>query len=619
MSGIAGIINLDGKPVDRPLLERMADFMSFRGPDAQSVWSEGNAGFCHAMLRTTDESFNEHQPFSLDGEVWITADARIDGRAELISSLNSKGETVSKDATDVELIARSYRVWGERCVHHLIGDFAFAIWDKQNQHLFCARDHFGIKPFYYAFLHDNIIFSNTLNCLRLHEAVSDDLNDLAVSDFLIFGFNQEFTTTTFADINRLPPAHYLISSPGRLQPPIRYWNLPTGGYIRYRHPDEYVGHFEELLRGAVADRLRTRKVAVSMSGGLDSPSIAAIAKQLSSHNSKPYDLRAFTMVYDRLIPDEERYYSGVTADFLKIPIQYLTLDDYALFERWDQPELYSPEPTDFPLTSFLYDYLKIVSSHSQTVLSGLGGDPALLFSSLYFAETLKSLKFGKVIKCMWRHRRLYGRFPQLGFRTVFKNWLRNGSEKYNSYPCWLDKGLAEKLNIQGRVEQIDKEPERLHPTRPEAYYHLTHPFWPDVFERADPGVIRVPVETRYPFFDVRLLNYLFALPPIPWFVHKDLLRAAIRGRLPEEIRLRPKTPLKGFPERELLRQSDSRWIDYFESSPEMDKYINRNKIPQLSTERDIQQLWLNIRPICLKYWLKYSRPAKNQFNYRRSA
>src|SRR6266851_4305018 len=150
MSGIVGIVNPDGAPVDRHLLQQMTEAMAFRGPDAKEIWSQGSVGFGHAMLRTTHESVHERQPASLDGKVWITADARVDARAELITKLESKGQIKAKAATDAELILHAYHVWGEECVEHLLGDFVFAIWDGRRRRLFCARDHFGVKPLYYA-------------------------------------------------------------------------------------------------------------------------------------------------------------------------------------------------------------------------------------------------------------------------------------------------------------------------------------------------------------------------------------------------------------------------------------------------------------------------------------
>jgi len=214
MSGIVGILNLDGAPVDRSLLDRMTRFMSFRGPDGQHSWLNGNVGFGHTLLQPTDEPTHERQPCSLDGHVWITAEARADGQRDLVRELEAAGKTDLSGATDAELLLHAYQTWAELCVEHLIGDFAFAIWDGRRHRLFCARDHFGVKPFYYIRAGITFVFSNTLNCLRSHPLSSDDLNEMAVADFLLFLQNQELDTTTFAKIGRLPPAHTLTFSRG---------------------------------------------------------------------------------------------------------------------------------------------------------------------------------------------------------------------------------------------------------------------------------------------------------------------------------------------------------------------------------------------------------------------
>jgi len=208
MSGIVGIVNRDGAPVERDLIARMTSFMSFRGPDAQDFWIDGNVAFGHAMFRSTSEAETEHQPLTLDGRVWLTADVRLDGRRELINKL---GIPLSSP-NDAELLLHAYEAWQEDCVKHLLGDFAFAIWDQPRERLFCARDQLGVRQFYYSINDDCFVFSNTLNCLRLHPRVSNSLNELAIGDFLLFGLNQEKETTVFAEIQRLPRAHTLIIS-----------------------------------------------------------------------------------------------------------------------------------------------------------------------------------------------------------------------------------------------------------------------------------------------------------------------------------------------------------------------------------------------------------------------
>src|SRR5437667_4720914 len=222
MSGIVGILNTDGAPVARDLLSRMVEFLRFRGPDAQNVWCDLEIGFGHALLDTSGVGSKDDQPCSIDGRVWIVADARVDARTELTDKLRSFGIRVPPGASDAELILLAYQVWGKDCLDHLLGDFAFAIWDRPRKQLFCARDQFGVKPFYCANLPGCFVFSNTLNCLRLHPNVSSRLNDLAISDYLLFGSNQDPTTTSFEQIQRLAPGHSLFRSEGTFRIS-KYW------------------------------------------------------------------------------------------------------------------------------------------------------------------------------------------------------------------------------------------------------------------------------------------------------------------------------------------------------------------------------------------------------------
>ena len=306
MSGIVGMYERGGAPLDRALLQALAHFISYCGPDARDTWSHGPVGLGHTMLRTTRASQCERQPASLGGRLWITADARVDCRDELLGKLTERegGKHSGPIATDSDLILRAYAVWGADCVQHLRGDFAFAIWDAQQKLLFCARDHFGIKPFYYSELGELFLFSNVLDCLRQHPEMSADLNDAAIGDFLLFGLNCDVATTTFRDIRRLPPAHCMtVSSEGlRIQ---RYWSAPTEGRIRYQRAEDYVEHFQILLQAAVSDRMAADRTGILLSGGLDSGTVAATARELSTCPGGTKDLRAYTVVYNSLFHDEE--------------------------------------------------------------------------------------------------------------------------------------------------------------------------------------------------------------------------------------------------------------------------------------------------------------------------
>jgi asparagine synthase (glutamine-hydrolysing) len=602
------MVNLDGSPIDRKLLDRMTAFLAFRGPDAQATRADGPAGLGHALLRTTPESEREQQPGSLDGRVWITADARIDDRANLIDKLAGHGRVATPDVPDVELILHAYHAWGERCVEHLLGDFAFAIWDGPRRRLFCARDHFGVKPLYYATVGHCLVFSNTLNCLRLHPAVSPKLNEFAIGDFLLFGANQDPGTTAFVDVRRLPAARTLTLSAGMTHVE-RYWTLPADGMLRWKRARDYVARFEELLRVAVADRLRTRRVGVFMSGGLDSSAVAAAARDVLRRQSGPFELRAHTIVYDRLIPDEERYYSGVVAGALGIPIHYLVADGYGVSAAWDAGGGATPEPYDHPQALLMGDFFRQAGGRSRVALTGQGGDPVFKGSPSYFLDLVRGLELGQLmLDLSWFLFR--GRRPPLGIRTHLRRWFGSRTERQVRRPPWLNGAFAARLR---RARRWQKRPGRaapFHPARREAYAELASPLWATFFEQYDPGTTQVPLEVRHPFFDVRLVRYLLSVPAVPWCHNKELMRAAMRGLVPEVVRRRPKTPLARDPAHILLCQATTLW-DEFRPPPEAGEFVDKEVLRRVSAANndDSGLSWMNARALSLSHWLRHAAPA----------
>jgi asparagine synthase (glutamine-hydrolysing) len=140
--------------------------------------------------------------------------------------------------------------------------------------------------------------------------------------------------------------------------------------------------------------------------------------------------------------------------------------------------------------------------------------------------------------------------------------------------------------------------------RPEAHAALVDSTWPNMFEEFDAGLTRIPVEARFPFFDLRLVDFLLALPRLPWCCDKQLLREAGRGVLPDAIRLRRKSPLQSDPLIALLERPESTWVDHFESGPELARYVIRDRIPAVSGETDGWTAWTHLRPLSLNFWLR---------------
>jgi asparagine synthase (glutamine-hydrolysing) len=255
MSGLIVAVRTDGGPIAHGLIERLVAPLAVRGPDAHATWCGEGAALGWARLQVGTQL--DVQPLTLDGERWIVADARIDDRRAVAKALGIRPEMTS----DAEMILRAFLKWGEGCVNHLIGDFAFAIWDRRSRHLFCARDHLGVRPLYYVSTRCWLLVSSSVSSLRCHPAVSDALDDRAVADFLLFGHNAGASATTFRDIRRLPPAHSVSWSWSNGCRVRRYWELPIEEPI-YRQDDECAAEFRDLLDTAIVDRLRGQRVGM---------------------------------------------------------------------------------------------------------------------------------------------------------------------------------------------------------------------------------------------------------------------------------------------------------------------------------------------------------------------
>jgi asparagine synthase (glutamine-hydrolysing) len=614
VSGIVGILNLDRAPVDPRLLEEMTQHMAFRGPDAQETWIDCHVGLGHAMLRTTFEMAQEQQPRSLDGRVWITADARIDAREELVRKLEANSCRALARAGDADLILHAYRVWDTGCVNHLLGDFSFAIWDVSRQRLFCARDHFGIRPFYYALAGKSLIFSNDLDTVRQHPAVSDKLNDLAMINFLLFRYQPRIDQTSFADIQSLLPAHTLLWE-GQRRTISRFWLLPIEDPIHHKCHHDYVDQFRELLDTAVADRMRTDRAGILMSGGMDSSSIAATIHHLRVLKKSKFNLKAFTYVYDRLIPDEERRYATLIANHLDIPIHFQVLDDRKWFDGWDREGFRFPEPMmNSPLWNDEDCVRKAALNDGLRVFySGIGPDSTLNEPTSYGA-LLRHGYLGEFIRQAGSFIMRYRQRPRAGAARFWQRLRGTIPQRRVEADALalLAPRIAEQIEVPKGWWQFLSSPQ-IHPWRPSAYSRLTDHYCTLVFQGEDAANWQAPIEFRYPYFDVRLVRYLLRVPVLPWSANKGLLREAMRGRLPKRVCLRPKAPVPGDPQ-----HSYADWVQSNDrAAPQLARYVDADRALRLLRESAridgvtvVQQL------IALNHWLQsYNQQALQEITH----
>ncbi|MBP0022219.1 MAG: asparagine synthetase B [Cyanobacteria bacterium SBLK] len=610
MSGIWGIFQRDCQPRDGQLWQALTDLLADRGPDGKGTWQNDRAVLGHTLLIAAKESLSERQPLTLDGKTCVTADLRLDGRKELMTQLQGEGCEITDGDPDVLLLLHAYLVWGEDCLQHLIGIFAFAIWDDREQKLFCARDRLGVKPFYYADCGDVVLLGNTLNSLRLHPSISANLNEDAIADFLLFGFNCNPATTTFADIQRLPGGHCLTVTADRFVLR-RYWTLPVPEMRRYRNPETYIEEFQSLLDEAVRDRLRREKIAIFFSGGLDSTSLAATALDVAQRENLPLDLQGFSVIYRHRIPDREEKYAQIAADALGMPLHFLVADDYQLFQGWELPDLQTPEPSLNPFPLQGYHQYRQIATHSCVGLYGQGGDEVLRASKVMdvWGKVPTWDLLADLARCMARNLQpAWG----TGILGKLRNWKRSKNE-YDGYPDWFDRGFEKRLQLRDRWRESRVILPSPHPFRPKAYRDLLQPLWMLNFEMSDPGVTRFPLEVYFPFLDIRLLNHLLAFPPFPWFINKELARATLSWRrgqgdrhcLPEAIERRPKTPLAGNPFYTFLQAGWRPW-DGLEANEAIANYVDVEQLLQVTRREPlgVYTAWCSLRPLGLGRWLQ---------------
>jgi asparagine synthase (glutamine-hydrolysing) len=236
-------------------------------------------------------------------------------------------------------------------------------------------------------------------------------------------------------------------------------------------------------------------------------------------------------------------------------------------------------------------------------LTGHGGDPAFSTSITAYARSLLAAgRTGQLLGDFWRFLRSEGRFSRLYPRTR----LRLLSARYARQagpPAWLNPELARRLDLAARQRQAFEQPPVPGALRPAAFRALLDPFWPHFFEEFDAGVTAVPLEFRHPFFDLRLIRFVLRIPPVPWCTDKELVRVAMRGVLPDAIRLRPKTPLQGEPAVVFLRRGGKRWWESVPPHPALASSVDWSRVPRLTGRESADEIWKHLPAYTLNLWL----------------
>ncbi|MER9917119.1 MULTISPECIES: lasso peptide isopeptide bond-forming cyclase [unclassified Mesorhizobium] len=630
MSGVAGILlRQEGRQAAAADIQRMLARMQHRAPDGSSWWIDEGVVLGHAWLNTTDEA--GPGPLTMaGGKLAITADCRLDNRDELLARLGIRDNSVA----DAVLVMRAYLRWGEACPEYLQGDFAFAIWDAERQKLFCVRDHFGVKPFYYHSSDRRFVFASEIGPILDVGGVDMRISEHQISGFLA-GLPDDPQSTAYADIFRLPARHSLTVT-GNQVVLRRYWQIePSPRPMRADTAEE----FRHLFSQSVRNRMRgTPAVGAMLSGGLDSSSIACVAGLQNAAQQRPR-LPTFSLVFEKGSPMDERPFIEAVLGQQKVDGTLISVGDYAPFAEFERILEEQEETFLAPGLSLTRDIYRTAGAKGMKVLlDGHGGDEVVSQGHGHLHELADAGKWME----LWRELRsasntygdgmlglyykfltLYGpawrvaRIKRFANRVLGKLRRHPTGRPATSWRGLINPDLAMRTDLVERFRRAGYMPPAV--SASETLTHrwlLSNGMVPHAFEVLDKAAANFGVEPRYPFWDKPLVEFCLTLPgaeKLNQGFGRSVLRRAMEGILPPAVQWRrdkidfTSNLVKGMlgNHRDLLDKvlvKDAARIAPYVNLPEVTAAYGRiSSQPEAATLPDVQYVW---RSISLSLWLR---------------
>jgi len=558
MCGIVGVFDMRGKrEISRTLIERMNETQHHRGPDEGGVHFEPGLGFGHRRLSIIDLSTGQQPLFNEDGTVCVVFNGEIYNYQELIPELTRLGH-VFHTKSDTEVIVHAWEAWGADCVKRFRGMFAFALWDRNKQTLFLARDRLGVKPLYYAALNDgSLIFGSELKALTAHQDLLRDVDPLAIEEYFALGYIPE-PRTIYRDALKLPPAHTLTVIRGQpLSAPRPYWDVDFAVDSRVGEADAC----EELVR-RLRESVKLRMISevplgAFLSGGVDSSTVVAMMAGLSGDPVETCSIAFSDPAYD------ESRYAQMVADryHTRHHVDRVESDDFDLIDTlgntYDEPYADSSAiPT--------YRVCQLARTHVTVALSGDGGDENFggyrryrmhmgeerMRSALPLA--LRRPVFGLLgrmyPKADWAPRMFRA-------KSTFQALARDSVEAYfhgvsilrdDMRSQLFSNTLKARLGGYNAVEVFHRHAQHANPDDPLAlvqYLDLKTYLVGDINTKVDRASMAHSLEVREPLMDHPLVEWLAALPSslkVRGAEGKYALKKAMVPHLPNDVLYRPK-------------------------------------------------------------------------------
>lgn len=546
MSAIFGIFNLDGRPVDPENLNRMKQAMDYWGPDGSGTWSEGPVGLGHLMLYNTPESLYETLPLrSGSGDLVLTAGARLDNRDDLFRALNVPPPE-RNGMPDGALILKAYEKWETDCPVHLLGDWAFALWDARQRRLFLARDHFDVSSLYYLQNGRTFIFASSLKGILALPEVPHRLNRRVIASYAP-GYNHD-AATPYQDVFRLMSAQTMTVTTDNADAH-RYWRLEDAPEVRYRSDQEYLDAFLDVYTEAVRCRLRShRPVGTQLSGGFDSGSIAVLAAQelartgqrLPAFSSAPqYDVTG--VVPNGRCGDETPYIEATCQAAGNIDLTLIKAKNVSPLEGIKRVMEIQEQPECAASNAFWIVAL-LEAARQQgigTLLSGWGGNLTVSWAGdrgEYLRQLLKNGSWGAYLQeiAAWRKTNAIPLWRAIGSQVlkpfIPTSWLNRYQAREHDQFTPLNMALARSL-ASGYQREV------MSPASALGALNLFFRNGRAGFTEAELGAA-FGLDVRQPTMDKRLIEFCLGIPQDQYTrngKNRLLIRRAMAGRMPESV------------------------------------------------------------------------------------
>jgi asparagine synthase (glutamine-hydrolysing) len=569
MCGIAGVFNrASGQPPDEDQLRRMLAMISHRGPDEFGIYLDGPVGLGNARLSIIDLSGGQQPISNEDGTLWVVFNGEIFNYVELRPELEALGHRFSTQS-DTEVLVHLYEEYGPQCLARLNGQFAFAIWNARDESLFLARDRLGVRPVFYTLRDGDLVFGSEIKAILTDPRVCAEIDPVTLDQIFTF-WSPLSPRTIFRGVEELPPGHYLIARRNELTVH-RYWEIdfPDAHEPVAAQPGSFDDYFEEfyhLLVDAAQIRLRADvPVGAYLSGGLDSSVIASIIRNHASNR-----LHTFSIAFNDANFDESVFQRRM-ADFLGTEHQVVQATHEDIGRVFPEVIWHTETPLMRTSSAPMFMLSKLVrESGYKVVLTGEGADEFLAGYDI-FKEAKVRRFWARQPESKWRPRlfqRLYPDIAGLGqsnpalLAAFFQGALTELDQPYYSHAIrWRNNRRTCRYFSPAVQAELARQPvaaldQVVYPPRFARWGSLERAQFLEISiflsqyllaAQGDRVAMAHSIEGRYPFLDVRVVEFCNRLPSnlkLRGLIEKFLLKQIGRKCLPQEIWQRPKRPYR---------------------------------------------------------------------------